>query len=76
MYARLIGEDIANRVDGPLLFLRRSVDVGLNEAVEVEDDDGAVRLGRIAALDQDRSRSRCSTIPPAADRGGPGAVLW
>jgi V/A-type H+-transporting ATPase subunit B len=53
MYARLTGEDIANRVDGPLLFLRRSVDVGLNEAVEVEDVGGAVRLGRIAALDED-----------------------
>ena len=53
MYARLTGEDIAERVDGPLLFLRRSVDVGLNEAVEVESDDGSVRLGRIAALDQE-----------------------
>jgi V/A-type H+-transporting ATPase subunit B len=53
MYARLIGEDIASRVDGPLLFLRRTVDVGLNEAVEVEDPGGQVRLGRIAALDTD-----------------------
>ena len=53
MYARLIGEDIANRVDGPLLFLQRTVDVGLNEAVEVEDPSGQVRLGRIAALDED-----------------------
>jgi V/A-type H+-transporting ATPase subunit B len=52
VYAQLIGEDIASRVDGPLLFLRRSVDVGLNEAVEVEDADGRVRLGRIAALDE------------------------
>ena len=52
MYARLIGEDIANRAEGPLLFLRRSVDVGLNEAVEVEGADGQVRLGRIAALDE------------------------
>jgi len=53
MYARLTGEDIANRVDGPLLFLTRSVDAGLNEAVEVEDADGRVRLGRIAALDEE-----------------------
>jgi V/A-type H+-transporting ATPase subunit B len=53
MYARLTGEDIAERVDGPLLFLRRTVDVGLNEAVEVESAEGGVRLGRIAALDQD-----------------------
>ena len=52
MYARLIGENIATRIDGPLLFLERSVDVGLNESVEVEDPDGQVRLGRIAALDE------------------------
>jgi V/A-type H+-transporting ATPase subunit B len=53
MYARLIGEDIATRLDGPLLFLERSIDVGLNEAVEVEDAAGRTRLGRIAALDLD-----------------------
>jgi V/A-type H+-transporting ATPase subunit B len=53
MYARLIGEDIANRADGPLLFLRRTVDVGLNESVEVEGADGKVRLGRISALDEE-----------------------
>jgi V/A-type H+-transporting ATPase subunit B len=52
MYARLIGEDIALKVDGPLLFLRRTVEVGLNEAVEVEAPDGT-RLGRIAALDEE-----------------------
>lgn len=53
MYARLIGEEIAQRAEGPLLFLRRSVDVGFNEAVEVEGADGSVRLGRIAALAED-----------------------
>jgi V/A-type H+-transporting ATPase subunit B len=53
MYARLIGEDIADRADGPLLYLRRTVDVGLNESVEVEGADGRVRLGRIAALDEE-----------------------
>jgi len=52
MYPRLIGEDIALKVEGPLLFLRRTVEVGLNEAVEVEAPDGR-RLGRIAALDED-----------------------
>ena len=52
MYARLIGENIAHRAEGPLLFLRRTVDAGLNEAVEVESADGPVRLGRIAALDE------------------------
>ncbi|EXJ14134.1 V-type ATP synthase subunit B [Imhoffiella purpurea] len=51
MYARLVGEEIAYRAEGPLLFLERSLDVGLNEAVEVEGADGSVRLGRIAALD-------------------------
>ncbi|MBK1701802.1 V-type ATP synthase subunit B [Thiococcus pfennigii] len=51
MYARLVGEELAQRAAGPLLFLHRRVDVGLNEAVEVEDADGRVRLGRIAALD-------------------------
>ena len=53
MYARLIGEEIALRAEGPLLFLRRSVDVGLNEAVEVEGADARLRLGRIAALDEE-----------------------
>jgi V/A-type H+-transporting ATPase subunit B len=53
MFARLIGEHIATRIDGPLLFLERKVDVGLNESVEIEDPDGRVRLGRIAALDED-----------------------
>ena len=55
MYARLIGEEIAYRAEGPLLFLKRPLDVGLNEAVEVEVEgaDGSVRLGRIAALDED-----------------------
>lgn len=52
MYARLIGEDVADRAEGPLLFLRRTLDVGLNEAVEVESADGRVRLGRVAALDE------------------------
>ncbi|MBF0370133.1 MAG: V-type ATP synthase subunit B [Magnetococcales bacterium] len=41
------------RIEGPLLFAKRRVDVGLNEAVEVMGDDGRWRLGRIAALDDD-----------------------
>ncbi|MBF0162002.1 MAG: V-type ATP synthase subunit B [Magnetococcales bacterium] len=45
--------DAVTRVDGPLLFAHRRVDVGLNEAVEVSGPDGQPRLGRIAALDQD-----------------------
>jgi V/A-type H+-transporting ATPase subunit B len=41
----------ALRLDGPLLFLRRLVDAGLNEAVEVIDADGNERFGRVAAID-------------------------
>jgi V/A-type H+-transporting ATPase subunit B len=43
----------ATRIEGPLLFMRRTVNAGLNEAVEVEDAVGRARLGRIAALDHD-----------------------
>ena len=43
----------ARRIEGPLLFLRRTVDVGLNEAVEIIDEQGRTRLGRIATLDED-----------------------
>ncbi|MCW8963397.1 MAG: V-type ATP synthase subunit B [Gammaproteobacteria bacterium] len=53
MFARLTAEGAANRVEGPLLFLRRTLDVGYNEAVEVEGSDGIVRLGRVATVDDD-----------------------
>jgi V/A-type H+-transporting ATPase subunit B len=43
----------ASRLDGPLLFLRRTLEVGLNQAVEVRGADGRPRLGRIAALDDE-----------------------
>jgi V/A-type H+-transporting ATPase subunit B len=43
----------ATAIEGPLLFLRRNVEVGLNEAVEVLAADGRGRLGRIAALDEE-----------------------
>jgi V/A-type H+-transporting ATPase subunit B len=45
--------DAAVRLDGPLLFVRRTLDVGLAEAVEVLGRDGLPRLGRIAALDEE-----------------------
>jgi V/A-type H+-transporting ATPase subunit B len=54
MQADVFAQDTATRIEGPLLFLKRTVDVGLNEAVEVEDSRGRVRLGRIAALDEQR----------------------
>ena len=43
----------ATRLDGPLLVVRREVECGLNEAVEVIGPDGRVRLGRIVALKPD-----------------------
>lgn len=51
MYARLIAQDAVVRLDGPLLFLRRTVEVGYNEAVEIEGSDGERRLGRVASVD-------------------------
>jgi V/A-type H+-transporting ATPase subunit B len=53
MQAELSLAGAATRIDGPLLFLRRKLDVGLNESVEVIGVDGRPRLGRISALDDD-----------------------
>ena len=53
MRPRLIVTGAATRIDGPLLFLRRTLNVGLNHAVSVHGSDGRVRLGRIAALDDE-----------------------
>jgi len=53
MYARLTAKDIATKVDGPLLYLKKTVDVGFNEAVEVEDNKGNVRLARVATLSEE-----------------------
>lgn len=53
MFAEVKTRGTANRLEGPLLFLRRNVDVGLNEAVEVIDDQGRKRLGRVSTLDED-----------------------
>jgi len=50
---RLTVEGAATRLEGPLLFLKRTVNAGLGDAVEVEGADGRSRLGRIAALDRD-----------------------
>jgi V/A-type H+-transporting ATPase subunit B len=43
----------ATAIEGPLLFLNRSVQVGLNEAVEILQRGEKPKLGRIAALDDD-----------------------
>jgi V/A-type H+-transporting ATPase subunit B len=50
---RLTVEGAATRLEGPLLFLKRTLDVGLFDAVEVRGHDGRARLGRIAAIDND-----------------------
>ena len=49
---RLTVEGAATRLEGPLLFLRRTLDVGLYDAVEVRGRDGRARLGRVAAIDE------------------------
>lgn len=43
----------ATAIDGPLLFLKRDVQAGLNEAVEIVQEGEKPRLGRIAALDDE-----------------------
>ena len=43
---------VVRRIEGPLLFIDRTVELGLNACVEVLDRDGAVRVGRAAALDE------------------------
>jgi V/A-type H+-transporting ATPase subunit B len=53
MRADIYVDGAATRLEGPLLFLKRTVNVGLNEAVEVEDGSGNVRLGRVSAIDND-----------------------
>ena len=51
MQPRVTVHDAAMRLEGPLLFMRRTLEVGLNEAVVVSGRDGAPRLGRVAAID-------------------------
>ena len=53
-----------NRLEGPLLFLQRVVNAGLNEAVEVVDAHGRTRLGRVAALER-RGREALVGVLPA-----------
>ena len=53
MRAEVEVDNAVTRLEGPLLFLKRTVNAGLNEAVEVEGRDGQARLGRVAALDND-----------------------
>lgn len=50
----IYADNAVTRLEGPLLFLQRTVNVGLNEAVEIEDGTGRSRLGRISTIDEDR----------------------
>jgi V/A-type H+-transporting ATPase subunit B len=56
MAAELSVHGSATRIDGPLLFLRRNLEVELGEAVEVllDDEPGApARVGRVTGLDDE-----------------------
>lgn len=53
MQPRITVHEAVTRLEGPLLFMRRTLEVGLNEAVLVTGRDGAPRLGRVAALDEE-----------------------
>jgi len=53
MFVEVKTQGTATRIEGPLLFLRRNINVGLNEAVEVIDTHGRKRLGRVSTLDEE-----------------------
>jgi V/A-type H+-transporting ATPase subunit B len=53
MRPELSVQGTATAIEGPLLFLKRNVEAGLNEAVEILRGDEPPRLGRIATLDHD-----------------------
>ena len=53
MRPELSVQGTATAIDGPLLFLRRNVEAGLNEAVEILSKDDPPKLGRVAALDRE-----------------------
>jgi V/A-type H+-transporting ATPase subunit B len=46
-------EKSVKRIEGPLLFLERKTDLGLNSFVEVLDRHGRSLVGRVAALDEE-----------------------
>src|SRR5271155_3113551 len=46
-------EKSVRRIEGPLLFLERKADLGLNSFVEVLDRNGRSLVGRVAALDDE-----------------------
>lgn len=70
MYAEVMAAGAATRLDGPLLYLRRTVHVGLNEAVEVLGADGIARRGRVASLDDQRMIVEVLEPTDGLDLGG------
>jgi V/A-type H+-transporting ATPase subunit B len=70
MRADIFADGVSTRIEGPLLFLRRTVNVGLNEAVEVIGSDGQPRLGRIAALDEEMLTVEVLESTAGLDLGG------
>ena len=52
MSAEITLSGAVERIEGPLVFARRSARVGVNEAVAVTGADHRERIGRIAALDE------------------------
>jgi V/A-type H+-transporting ATPase subunit B len=53
MRAEVTLEQSVRRIAGPLLFVKRTVDLGLNSFVEVIDPEGEARVGRVATLDEE-----------------------
>jgi len=53
MRVDLTATGTATSIEGPLMFLKHNVNVGLNEAVEVIGEDGVARLGRVAMLSEE-----------------------
>jgi V/A-type H+-transporting ATPase subunit B len=53
MQADITLHDSVRRIEGPLLFVARKVDLGLNSQVAVLDGQGQERVGRVAALDRE-----------------------
>jgi V/A-type H+-transporting ATPase subunit B len=52
MRGELLLDGAARRLEGPLLFLERNVNVGLNSSVDLAGPDGRLRVGRVTAIDE------------------------
>jgi V/A-type H+-transporting ATPase subunit B len=54
MQGDLVLNGAVQGIEGPLLYVKRSANVGLNESVQIIDREERARVGRIAALDEDK----------------------